>query len=244
MAMDELVEVLGPPGWPARPADANKGTFGRVLIIAGSRSMSGAATLAGLGCLRGGAGLVRVAVPADARLAVALGSPCLITEPLEQDADGRFVDVALERWTALAAAGDAVALGPGLGRSAALDSMVPLFLARNEVPLVLDADGLNACATVDEPFGRQRGPVIITPHPGEFARLTGLSVGDVQKRRRETAVEFARKHRVIVLLKGHGTVVTDGQQIFVNTTGNPGMATAGAGDVLTGLIAALLGQKF
>src|SRR4051812_18086944 len=114
--MDEPAEVSALPPWPPRPADPNKGTFGRLLVIAGSRGMSGAAVLAGVACLRGGAGLVRVATPADARLEVAMGSPCLITEPLAQDADGRFDRSVLTHWLLLAAASDAVALGPGIGR--------------------------------------------------------------------------------------------------------------------------------
>jgi NAD(P)H-hydrate epimerase len=227
-----------------RPTDANKGTFGRILVIAGSRGMSGAAALVGLACLRGGAGLVRVATPRDVQPMVALASPCLMTAALPQHEAGGFAAEAADECVALAEANDVVALGPGLGRSAVLDSMLPRLLASIERPIVLDADGLNACAARPGSIEKHRGPVIITPHPGEFSRLTGLSVADVQKRRQELAVEVAQRTGVVVLLKGHGTVVTDGRHVYVNKTGNPGMAIPGAGDVLTGLIAALLGQKF
>jgi NAD(P)H-hydrate epimerase len=135
-----------------------------------------------------------------------------------------------------------VALGPGLGRSQELTTLVTTVLAQARVPLVLDADGLNALEHHSAELRRHAGPVVITPHPGEFARLAGCQVADVQARRQERAARFAAEHGVIVILKGYGTVVTDGRRVYVNTTGNPGMATGGTGDVLTGLIAALLGQ--
>ena len=230
------------PAWPPRPADANKGTFGRVILVAGSRGMSGAAQLSGLACLRGGAGLVRVAVPLSAQPLVALTSPALMTAALPEDADGHFAADAFAGWLRLAQANDVVAIGPGLGRSPALDDIIPRFLSQVEKPLVVDADALNALS--EEAISRHKGPVVITPHPGEFGRLVGLSPAEVQSRRGELATGFAKRTGCIVLLKGQHTIVTDGDRVSVNTTGNPGMAIPGAGDVLTGLIAALLAQKF
>ena len=234
-------EVTRLPAWPARAVDGNKGTYGRMLIIAGSRGMSGAAVLAGSACLRAGAGLVRVATPSEAQPLVAVSHPCLMTVPLPHDGEGRCAAECLDVWRRLATENDVVALGPGLGRSDALDAIVPEFVAGLDRPLVLDADGLNACVGR---FPRPRGPVVITPHPGEFARLVGLTVAEVQAERRRLAVDFAIQAGVIVVLKGHRTVVTDGRRVYENTTGNPGMATAGSGDVLTGILVALLGQGF
>ena len=237
-----MSEATKLPDWPPRPADANKGTFGRALILAGSRGMSGAAQLAGLACLRGGAGLVRVAVPHGIQSLIALASPTLMTAALPEDDEGRFGADALPEWLRLAEANDVVALGPGLGRGPKLDDIVPAFLARIERPLVVDADGLNALS--EETLAKHRGPVIITPHPGEFGRLVKLPVPEVQARRGELATAFAKRTGCIVLLKGQHTIVTDGDRVHVNTTGNPGMAIPGAGDVLTGLITALIAQKF
>jgi NAD(P)H-hydrate epimerase len=237
-----MSEATKLPDWPPRPADANKGTFGRALIIAGSRGMSGAAQLSGLACLRGGAGLVRVAVPRGIQPLVALASPALMTAALPENDDGRFGDGALAEWTRLAEANDVVAVGPGLGRSPALDEIVPTFLTRAEGPLVVDADGLNALS--EETLARHRGPVIITPHPGEFGRLVKLPVAEVRACRGELATAFAKRTGCIVLLKGQHTIITDGDRVHVNTTGNPGMAIPGAGDVLTGFITALIAQKF
>jgi ADP-dependent NAD(P)H-hydrate dehydratase len=238
------VDVTTLPAWPARPRDANKGTFGRVLIIAGSRGMSGAAVLAGKACLRGGAGLVKIACPAETQPIIAASEPCVMTMSLPQTDDGHFADDAFSEWIRLAEASDVVALGPGLGRARSLDAMVPEFVACRPRPMVLDADGLNAMIGRDEAWRKSRTPIVITPHPGEFGRLVGLPTAEVQKRRRELSVDFAKRTGAIVVLKGAGTIVTDGERVFANDTGNPGMATGGTGDVLTGLTAALLAQRF
>ena len=139
-------------------------------------------------------------------------------------------------------ASDVVALGPGLGRNEALTALVTAVLAHTTAPVVLDADGLNALQGHTDRLRRRSAPLILTPHPGEFARLLGSDVAAVQARRQALAVSFAAEHRVILVLKGQHTLVTDGRRLYTNTTGNPGMATGGTGDVLTGLIAALLGQ--
>src|SRR5207247_826239 len=134
-------------------------------------------------------------------------------------------------------------LGPGLGHNPELGNLLQTLLAETTQPLVLDADALNALVPHLGVLAVRQGPLVLTPHPGEFARLAGLETSAVQARRQELAVQFAQTQRVILVLKGAGTVVTDGQRVYVNTTGNPGMATGGTGDVLGGLIAALLGQR-
>jgi ADP-dependent NAD(P)H-hydrate dehydratase len=239
----QALEVISKlPVVPPRGPENNKGDFGRILIIAGSRGMSGAAVLCASAALRGGAGLVYVAVPAEILPIVASANPCYLTAPLPQDEHGQVAGPAAAELLALAHGKDVVALGPGLGRSPALTAIVTTLIAKLHAPLVLDADGLNALEQQTACLRSRPGPAILTPHPGEFARLLGTDVTTVQSQRQGLAVRFAAEHHVVVALKGHGTIVTDGRRIYHNTTGNPGMATGGTGDVLTGLIAALLGQ--
>jgi ADP-dependent NAD(P)H-hydrate dehydratase len=230
------------PKLAPRPADSNKGNFGHVLVVAGSRGMSGAAVLSASAALRGGAGIVRAAVPQEILPIVAGGNPCYLTAPLPQDDEGRISAGAEKALLDLTASHDVLALGPGLGRSPGLNALVHALLEKTALPLVLDADGLNALQGHTDRLRHRSAPLILTPHPGEFARLCGTDVATVGADRQGLAVKFAAEHRVVLVLKGHGTVVTDGRQVYVNTTGNPGMATGGTGDVLTGLVAALLGQ--
>jgi NAD(P)H-hydrate epimerase len=237
-----LVTVRQVPTLPPRRPDSHKGDFGRVLVVAGSRGMSGAAVLCASSALRGGAGLVRVALPEGILPLVAAGNPCYMTAPLPQDEHGRLAATAEADLVALARENDVVALGPGLGRGPAITALVTAVLQQVPVPLVLDADGLNALQHHAERLRQRAAPTVLTPHPAEFARLAGSDVPTVQAHRQEMAARFAAEHGVVLVLKGHGTVVTDGRQVYQNATGNPGMATGGTGDVLTGLIAALLGQ--
>jgi NAD(P)H-hydrate epimerase len=240
--MGTLQVVTELPRLARRAPDSNKGDFGKVLVVAGSRGMSGAAVLCGSGALRGGAGLVTVAVPEEILPIVAAGNPCYLTAPLAQDKEGKVSNLAQGRILGLAQGNDVVAVGPGLERSTEIKLLLPQLIRHVKVPMVVDADGLNALEGQADRLKDHSAPVILTPHPGEFARLLGCDVPNVQAHRQELAGQFAEKYDVIVVLKGHGTVVTDGRRVFVNSTGNPGMATGGTGDVLTGLIAALLGQ--
>lgn len=241
---DRPVEL---PRLPGRAPTAHKGEMGRVAIVAGSREMPGAACLAVRGALRGGAGLVRVFTPQSAFPIVAAAEMCAMTTPLDEDAEGRISASATDRLLSQLGWADVVALGPGLGKSDGLTKLVLELVARVEGPLVLDADGLNAVAREKEWWSRRSAPTIVTPHPGEMARLRA-GAGDVathgsdQQARLLAAAGFARRTGMVVVLKGHRTVVCDSDSSFVNTTGNPGMATGGMGDVLTGLIAALIGQ--
>ena len=240
------LELLTPAGIrrliPRRPGCAHKGDFGHVVIVAGSRGKTGAACLAGIGALRSGAGLVTVATPASCLPTVAAGAPEYMTLPLAETAGGLVSGEALE--AVLDARCDAIAVGPGLGTGAGTTRLVHGLLERAGVPLVLDADALNVCADAPSRLDRRGGPdVVLTPHPGEMARLCGRSAADVQADRLGVARRFATERRVHVVLKGARTLVAgpDGA-VHVNRTGNPGMATGGTGDVLAGVVAAWLGQ--
>ncbi len=239
-----LERIEQPPMLPKRKPGSHKGMYGSVLIIAGSRGMAGAAALAGAGALRSGAGLVRVASPAEIQPTVASFEPSYMTYPLPQDEDGL---IAFEKarsilQTKLVPGATVLAIGPGLGQSTDVGHLVRWALTSVALPTIFDADALNVLAGfLNELTGLDR-PVILTPHPGEFARLTGKTVAEVQADREGLAASFAAKHGVIVVLKGQNTVVTDGTKIYVNNSGNPGMSTGGAGDVLTGVIAAMIGQ--
>lgn len=237
----EVVAQL--PTLAARRPDSHKGDFGRILIVAGSRDMSGAAILSASAALRSGAGLVYLAVPEGIQDRVAGANPCYLTIGLPQDERGQIAGQAAADLVRLAGQNDVLAIGPGLGQSDALQALVHQVLEQTTIPIVLDADGLNVLRGQTEVLARHKGGLILTPHPGEFGRLVNQSIASVQAARHELAASFAAERQVVVLLKGNGTVVTDGRRLYQNTTGNPGMATGGSGDVLTGLIAALLGQK-
>ena len=194
-----------------------------------------------MAALRGGAGLVRLAVPETCLDTVARFEPSYMTSPLMADAGGSILGGARCQIERLSAAATAVALGPGLGRSFDLDAFVPDLYQRIEKPMVVDADALNALADSPEAFSSPGAPRILTPHPGEFAKLYGEMPHTDEQRAAATA-GLARRVRAVVVLKGHRTSISDGITTFLNTTGNPGMATGGSGDVLTGLLTALLCQ--
>jgi ADP-dependent NAD(P)H-hydrate dehydratase / NAD(P)H-hydrate epimerase len=231
-----------------RVRDANKGSYGHVLVIGGSLGKAGAAAMAGFSALRAGAGLVTVATAKSVLPTVAGFHPELMTYPLPETAEGTINmeayvaghDMFLDRKTV-------IAIGPGISRNAETSKFVRCILkfaaAEADVPFVLDADALNAFAgEASELNGRER-TIVITPHPGEMARLTGLTIAEIQAKRLEVARRFASEHQLIVVLKGHRTLIAspDGS-VWVNPTGNPGMASGGTGDVLTGIVAGLIAQ--
>lgn len=230
-----------------RTVHANKGDAGKVLILAGSRGKTGAASLAGDAALRAGAGLVTIATPESSLPVVA--SLCIaecMTEPLDETPTGSISRMAAPRAVELSSARDVAAIGPGLG---SLDEMtrhfVREFVTSRPRPTVVDADALNSLAPWDASIkGSAELPLILTPHPGEMARLTEKTVEEVLRDRVEIAREFASAHNLILVLKGSRTLIAapDGE-VYVNPTGNSGMATAGTGDVLTGMIAGLMAQK-
>jgi ADP-dependent NAD(P)H-hydrate dehydratase len=237
----EWVKAL--PVLPRRRPEGHKGDYGRVLVVAGGRGMAGAAALVGAAALRSGAGLVRVACPAEVQPTVAGLEPSYMTYPLENDSHGHVRFLAnrpvLER---LLDGADVLVMGPGMGQSEEARNLVRWVVETARVPTVLDADALNLLAGQTEVLGHLRRPVVLTPHPGEFARLTDRPVAEIQADRQTHAMGLARAEHLVVVLKGAGTIVTDGVRVYVNTTGNPGMATGGSGDVLGGVIAALIGQ--
>jgi ADP-dependent NAD(P)H-hydrate dehydratase / NAD(P)H-hydrate epimerase len=225
-----------------RASDSHKGEFGHVLVVSGSRGKTGAAHLAAMGALRSGAGLVTVATPRSCQATVAAMGAEYMTEGLDETPAGTVAATALDRVLALPA--DVIAVGPGLGTGTEVRQFVRGLLDRSGVPLVLDADALNAFAgEASSLAGREGLDIIITPHPGEMARLTGRQTNEVQADRIEAARALAISNRLYVVLKGHRTVIaTPEGTVVINTTGNPGMASGGAGDVLTGMIAAWLAQ--
>ncbi|HEU5453947.1 MAG TPA: NAD(P)H-hydrate dehydratase [Terriglobales bacterium] len=228
-----------------RRADANKGSYGHVLVIGGSLGKAGAAAMAGMGALRSGAGLATVATPRSVLPTVAGFAAELMTEALQETEAGTISLAATEygRLDAVAKGKTVVALGPGISRHADTVEFIRAIVAKYPVPTVIDADGLNAFEGTAECLSGSARPLIITPHPGEMARLTGLSVKQIQADRISTARAFAAQHRCTVVLKGYRTIIAqpDGRA-FINPTGNPGMATGGTGDILTGMIAGFVAQ--
>jgi NAD(P)H-hydrate epimerase len=216
--------------------------FGRAVILGGSLGMSGAVSLAGMACLRSGAGLVQLAVPEPCLPTVAGFEPSYMTAPLAADEFGRIAAAARDRIAELLAAATAAACGPGLGQSPDLLELVAWLYITFPRPLVLDADALNALAQQPEVLKRPGGPRVLTPHPGEFARLIAESLPASVEERKRTADHLAARSGAVVVLKGHATYITDGRQCASNATGNPGMATGGTGDVLTGIVTGLLCQ--
>src|SRR5262245_36246456 len=208
--MLEIVTTL--PKLLARDPEGHKGSYGRVLVVAGSRGMSGAAVLCGSAALRAGAGLVKVAVPAEILPIVAAGNVCYTTAALPHDAEGRLAFAALPAIVKLCEAHDVIAIGPGLGQSAELASILFELVAQIARPMVIDADGINAIVGHLDKLNSTQGPRIVTPHPREFARLLHAEAANVQANRQTLAVEFAEEQELIVVLKGQGTLVTDGQR--------------------------------
>jgi len=230
-----------------RKADSHKGDFGHVLIIAGSPRFSGAAVLCAAAALRSGAGLVTMAVPEGLNSPlIRIKPPEVMTLPLPQTRQGSLSAGAYRALHQCIEKADVVAIGPGLSQDVSTQNLVRRLIASVSKPRVIDADALNALAGHTGLLlktNNQQLTTILTPHPGEMSRLIGEKVGVSAAGRRNVAKEFAKVYNCITVLKGHGTVVADPQgDTYVNRTGNPGMATAGSGDVLTGMIAAFLGQ--
>lgn len=233
-----------------RDREGNKGSYGHVLVIGGSLGKAGAAAMAGFAALRAGAGLSTVATPKSVQPTVAAFHPELMTESLAETEEntislgafGSALEKLVERKT--------VAIGPGISRNPETSEFVRRVVARhgksspgNKVAMVIDADALNAFEGIADELDGRGQTMVITPHPGEMSRLTGLTIADIQANRLHIARKFAREHQLIVVLKGHRTLVAspDGT-VWVNATGDPGMATGGTGDVLTGIVAGLLAQ--
>lgn len=253
------------PELPKREDSGHKGTYGTAILIAGSLGMGGAAVLAGTAALKTGAGLVRLLVPAPIQTTVASFRSEYTVLPLRADRNGRISRNAFSQILPNITPNSALGIGPGLGRTLGLDVIIQKIFKSLPIPAIFDADALNALSYRewfipldrrdifrDIPAPTIAGPRILTPHPGEFFRMSKIKLTADPKERRESAIRFVRQQReiyhadddqIVLVLKGAGTVVTDGDQVYVNETGNPGMGTGGAGDVLTGIITALVAQK-
>ncbi|MFW6146720.1 MAG: NAD(P)H-hydrate dehydratase [Planctomycetota bacterium] len=249
MSIEHVERVETVPALPPRGRTAHKGTMGTVMVVGGAPGMIGAPALTSLSALRGGAGLVMMALPASIQPFAAVLCPCATSVRLPVDDAGDLSPAAPAAVADAAGRADVLAVGPGMGRGDVQQAVVRTVLG-GEPPIVLDADGLNNLSALDDWPSVAGGPLVLTPHPGEMSRLTGAPIKVIQSDRERAAVEAARGWQagrsddapLVCVLKGAGTVVTDGRRLYVNTTGNPGMATGGTGDVLTGLIAALIGQ--
>lgn len=231
------------PLLPQRRLDSHKGDYGRALLVGGSRGMTGAIALAGLGALRSGAGLVTLAVPDRCADVVAAIEPSYMTLPLPCDDEGRLT---ADAWDALQPAiqqATCIGCGPGIGRAPSTAELVCRLYAELQLPMVVDADALFALASRQVDLSDHAGPRVLTPHPGELRRFFPNIAVDSPSQLEDLATGLAADHEVVVVLKKHGTLVTDGRRSVRNSTGNPGMATGGSGDVLTGVIVALICQR-
>lgn len=229
---------------PVRPRFSHKGDFGRVLLVCGSVGFTGAAALAARAALRTGAGLITVATPRQVWPIVAAKLDEPMVMPMAEDKAGRLSLQAAPALVQLLAKADACLIGPGLGRSGELDALVAALVGEARCPVVLDADGINAMAGHIDRLREAACPLILTPHDGEFLRLSpgaALPPADFDTRA-DRAMMLARRLGAVVLLKGYRTAITDGKRLYRNETGNPGMATGGSGDVLAGMLVSLLGQ--
>ena len=239
--MSDLDTIAGPPPVPPRPVDGHKGTFGTVVVVGGSPTMIGAPAMTASAALRSGCGLVKLITREDTL------PWCLMIEPSATGAPVSYLDEAsaISRYLSQGNERKVLAIGPGMGTGARQRLAVQMLLSQ-PMAAVLDADGLNNLAAIEEPPVPRGQPLVMTPHPGEFKRLAAAA--DIAPdptdpaQRGDAAAALARHHHAVVVLKGHRTVVSDGRWLYVNTTGNPALATAGSGDVLTGLIASLIAQ--
>ena len=222
---------------PDRKADAHKGDFGKILLLCGSRGYTGAAALSAMGALRSGAGLVYLGVSESIYAIEAAKLNEAIVFPLP-DEDGKLSINALPKILKILPDMDAVLFGPGWGQSEGTFLIAKEILEGYEKPVIVDADGINVLAKHMDIVRERKAPTILTPHPGEFARMGGDNSLD----RQVAAENFAGEYGCILLLKGKDTVITDGTQTYINPTGNPGMAVGGSGDVLAGIIVSLIGQ--
>ena len=237
----EIAPLIG-----RRPAESNKGSFGHVLVVGGSLGKAGAAAMAGMSALRVGAGLSTIATPRSVLPTVAGFHAEVMTEPLEETDAGTIStrSLASGQFDAVANGKSVLAIGPGISRNPETSEFVRALRKRSQGLLVLDADGLNAFAGLANELRGNVGSLVITPHPGEMARLTGMTIAAIQRDRINVARNFSGEHNLILVLKGHRTLVAEPNgELWVNTMGNPGMATGGTGDILTGMVAGMMAQN-
>ncbi|MEX1223169.1 MAG: NAD(P)H-hydrate dehydratase [Pirellulales bacterium] len=236
-----MTDVNPFPKLPAREVDSHKGDFGRVFFVGGSVGMAGSIALAGLAALRCGAGLVTIATPRDCLDVVASFCPSYMTLPLPCDAAGVVTIEGFEKLVGRLEKANVVGCGPGLSQSRGVSGMVLRLQRELDLPIVFDADALNVLAQQPDALQESAGPRVLTPHLGEFARLVQVERVEAAEARAQ-AVEQAKHWKSVVVLKGPRTLVTDGDRVYENQSGNAGLATGGTGDVLTGIITSLIGQ--
>ena len=238
MLKKEFLEII-----PERKRDSHKGDYGHVLVLAGSMGLTGAAALCSLGALRCGCGLVTLGIPKSLNAIMETKLTEVMTRPLPETRNISLSLEALPKIKKMLKGVNAVALGPGLSTDKGTKRLVNKLIKLIDKPLVIDADGLNCICSNIKVLKSIKSPIIITPHPGEMSRLSGLEINTIQRNRQRVAKDLARQCNLIVVLKGNNTVVSDGKaNNFVNKSGNPGMATGGTGDILTGMIASFLAQ--
>jgi len=248
-----MLRVKKLPQLPTRKSNTHKGSYGRVLVLAGSPGMTGAAYLCSKAALRSGSGIVTLGIPESLNPVMEVKLTCVMTRPLPETKAATLSNKARNEIMKLCETHDVVALGPGLSQQPETKKLILWLIKNIDRNMVIDADGLNALTDNVNVLHKIKKDTVLTPHPGEMSRLTGLgSAKDVQKERLNTATQFVQsirkklsdEKRLILILKGDKTIVADYGKVYVNRTGNPGMATAGAGDVLTGIIVSLIGQGY
>jgi hydroxyethylthiazole kinase-like uncharacterized protein yjeF len=248
-----MIKIKNLPELNPRKSNTHKGSYGRVLVLAGSPGMTGAAYLCSKAALRSGSGIVTLGIPESLNPVMEVKLTCVMTRPLPETKVSTLSNKARTEIMRLCEAHDVVALGPGLSQQPETKKLILWLIKNIDRNMVIDADGLNALTDNVNVLHKIKKDTVLTPHPGEMSRLTGLgSAKDVQKERLNTATQFVQsihnklsnERRLILVLKGDKTIVADHGKVYVNRTGNPGMATAGAGDVLTGIIVSLIGQGY
>lgn len=227
---------------PKRRRDTHKGDYGHVLVLAGSPGFTGAAYLCCQGALLSGSGLVTLGIPGSLNSIMAVKLTEVMTKPLPETKEGTLSKDTFSSIMGFIEKVDVIALGPGLSTNPETQRLIQRLVTSIKTPLVVDADGINAIGKL-ELFKKRANATIITPHPGEMARLVGISTNEIQKDREAIALKVAKEYNLIVVLKGyHSVVASQSGKMYINTTGNPGMATGGTGDILTGMIASFIGQ--
>ncbi|MCM8766180.1 MAG: NAD(P)H-hydrate dehydratase [Candidatus Omnitrophica bacterium] len=231
------------PFLPKRKPDTHKGDYGHVFVLAGAKGLTGAATLCSQAVLRVGAGLVTLGIPASLNPILEVKLTEVMTLPLPETKEASLSFKAKDRILNFLEKCDCVIIGPGLSRNEETQKLVRFLLKKISLPIVLDADGINALAGYLELLKNIKGDLVLTPHIGEFSRLVGISIEEIKKNKISVAKNFLRKYNIILVLKGYQTIIAQrAKRIYINKTGNPGMATAGSGDVLTGMIGGFLAQ--
>ena len=228
---------------PKRPADSHKGDFGHVLVMAGSAGYTGAAYLTSQAAIRTGSGLVTLAIGRSLYEIMATKLTEVMVRPFFETKDYSLSLMAEKDLISFSEKCDCVAIGPGISQNKETQNLVRSLIAKLNLPVVLDADGINSFLGHADILKNAKIPLVLTPHPGEMSRLTGQDIIEIQKNRKDVAIKFASEHNTVLVLKGYNTIVANpAGEFYINATGNPGMASGGMGDVLTGMIASFIGQ--